>query len=89
MTAGSEPGSTSFLPGSFLQLASVSGSGQAGQNGDMATESIRCPACGQMVEIDEAEEKASEDPHAPLTCPTCGAGFDREGTLRHEPAIGP
>jgi len=50
---------------------------------------IRCPACSQVVALDEAVEKAGGDEAAPLTCPTCGAGFDREGTLLHEPAIGP
>ncbi len=50
---------------------------------------IRCPACSQVVGLDEAVEKAGGDEAAPLTCPTCGAGFDREGALLHEPAIGP
>jgi predicted RNA-binding Zn-ribbon protein involved in translation (DUF1610 family) len=53
------------------------------------TSTLRCPACGQEVAIEEAREKAKHDDAAPLTCPTCGAGFDREGNLRHEAAIGP
>jgi DNA-directed RNA polymerase subunit RPC12/RpoP len=53
------------------------------------TDDIRCPACGQVVADAAAEEKAEDDSHAPLTCPTCGAGFDRDGNLVHEPAIGP
>ena len=40
-------------------------------------------------ELPEAQERSEQDEHAPLTCPTCGAGFDREGNLVHEPAIGP
>jgi uncharacterized C2H2 Zn-finger protein len=55
----------------------------------MAEARIRCPACGQVIEIQQAEEKGEEDPHAVLTCPTCGAGFDRNGDLLHEPPIGP
>jgi endogenous inhibitor of DNA gyrase (YacG/DUF329 family) len=50
---------------------------------------IRCPSCGTEVAVEEAEERAEADEQAQLTCPTCGAGFDREGNLRHEPAIGP
>ena len=41
------------------------------------------------VELAEAKEMGEQDDASPLTCPTCGAGFDREGNLRHEPAIGP
>lgn len=52
-------------------------------------EELRCPACGQVVEPAAAEKKSEDDSHAPLTCPTCGAGFDRDGNLVHEPAIGP
>ena len=52
-------------------------------------QTIRCPGCGMEVEVGEAAERGEEDDQAPLTCPTCGAGFDRDGTLRHEPAIGP
>ena len=55
----------------------------------MSDDTIRCPACGQAVELGEAAAKGGDDPHARLTCPTCGAGFDREGNLVHEPAIGP
>ncbi len=55
----------------------------------MTTDEIRCPACGQVIEESAAEEKSESDSHAPLTCPTCGAGFDRAGKLVHEPAIGP
>jgi endogenous inhibitor of DNA gyrase (YacG/DUF329 family) len=55
----------------------------------MAETSIRCPACGQVVDVEEAAEKGEEDPHAVLTCPTCGAGFDRTGALVHDPPIGP
>lgn len=50
---------------------------------------IHCPACGRKLEPEEAREKGDADPHASLTCPTCGAGFDRQGNLVHEPAIGP
>jgi uncharacterized C2H2 Zn-finger protein len=50
---------------------------------------IRCPGCSAVVELPEAKERSEQDAHAPLTCPTCGAGFDREGNLVHEPAIGP
>jgi endogenous inhibitor of DNA gyrase (YacG/DUF329 family) len=50
---------------------------------------LECPACGSTVEVGDAEEKGQEDPHARLTCPTCGAGLDREGNLVHEPAVGP
>ena len=52
-------------------------------------ETVRCPGCGQEVDIEEARARAREDDRAPLTCPTCGAGFDEHGDLRHEPAIGP
>jgi hypothetical protein len=51
---------------------------------------IRCPGCGAEVELADAEEMAEHDESSPpLTCPTCGAGLDRAGNLRHEPAIGP
>jgi endogenous inhibitor of DNA gyrase (YacG/DUF329 family) len=50
---------------------------------------VRCPGCGQVVDMGEAHERGARDDAAPLTCPTCGAGFDAEGKLRHEPAIGP
>ena len=52
-------------------------------------QTIRCPACGQEVAVSDASEKAEADARAPLTCPTCGAGFDRDGNLVHEPAVGP
>jgi endogenous inhibitor of DNA gyrase (YacG/DUF329 family) len=55
----------------------------------MSDPTIRCPACGQAVDVEQAEEKGEEDPHAVLTCPTCGAGFDRHGCLVHDPPIGP
>jgi endogenous inhibitor of DNA gyrase (YacG/DUF329 family) len=55
----------------------------------MADTTIRCPACGQAVDVEQAEEKGEEDPHAVLTCPTCGAGFGRDGRLVHDPPIGP
>ena len=55
----------------------------------MEKRTIRCPGCGMEVEVDEAEEMAEQDESSPLTCPTCGAGFDRAGNLRQEPAIGP
>ena len=55
----------------------------------MADETLHCPACGRKLELEEAAEKGEEDPHARLACPTCGAGFDREGNLVHEPAVGP
>ena len=55
----------------------------------MDERTIRCPGCSAEVEVPEAREQAEQDEHAPLTCPTCGAGFDREGNLVHEPAIGP
>ena len=50
---------------------------------------VRCPGCSMEVEVDEAAERGRQDDGAPVTCPTCGAGFDRDGNLRHEPAIGP
>ena len=50
---------------------------------------IRCPACGQVVEVATASAKGEADETSPLTCPTCGAGFDREGNLVHDAAIGP
>ncbi len=50
---------------------------------------LRCPACGQVVEVEQAQAKGQGDGASPLTCPTCGAGFDREGNLTHEAAIGP
>ena len=52
-------------------------------------ETIRCPGCGAEVDLEEARERARDDPQARLTCPTCGAGFDERGELQHEPAIGP
>jgi endogenous inhibitor of DNA gyrase (YacG/DUF329 family) len=55
----------------------------------MAVQSVECPACGHQVPLPDAEERGDQDELAPLSCPTCGAGFDREGNLRHEPAIGP
>jgi hypothetical protein len=55
----------------------------------MTDDTTRCPACGQVVEVGEAEDKSEEDPHAGLTCPAYGAGFDRAGNLVHDPAIGP
>ena len=50
---------------------------------------LRCPGCGQEVRVEEAADKGEQDEQAPFTCPTCGTGFDREGNLVHEPAIGP
>jgi len=50
---------------------------------------LRCPSCGAEVAVADAAAKGAEDEGSPLTCPTCGAGFDREGNLVHEPAIGP
>jgi hypothetical protein len=41
------------------------------------------------VELEQAKAMGEQDEQSSLTCPTCGAGFDREGNLRHEPAIGP
>jgi transposase len=55
----------------------------------MADDTIRCPGCGQSVELGDAKERGESDQHAVLTCPTCGAGFDRDGNLVHDPAIGP
>lgn len=55
----------------------------------MSETTVHCPACGQQVPLGDAKKKAEDDAHAPLTCPTCGAGFDRDGNLVHEPAIGP
>jgi endogenous inhibitor of DNA gyrase (YacG/DUF329 family) len=57
----------------------------------MASEeaTIACPGCGQQVQLADAREKGQEDEASTLTCPTCGAGFDRQGKLTHEPAIGP
>jgi DNA-directed RNA polymerase subunit RPC12/RpoP len=50
---------------------------------------IRCPSCGMEVAVADAREKSEADELSPLTCPTCGAGFDRDGNLVHEPAVGP
>ena len=50
---------------------------------------VRCPGCGQVVEGADAQAKGAGDEASPLTCPTCGAGFDADGKLVHEPAIGP
>ena len=50
---------------------------------------INCPSCGQQVSLADAGEKAREDELSLFTCPTCGAGFDSDGNLTHEPAIGP
>jgi transcription elongation factor Elf1 len=55
----------------------------------VSDESIRCPGCGQVVEVDAAVEQGEQDDAAPLTCPTCGAGFTHGGELVHDPAIGP
>jgi endogenous inhibitor of DNA gyrase (YacG/DUF329 family) len=52
-------------------------------------ETLNCPSCGQQVSLDEAREKGKGDEASSLTCPTCGAGFDSDGNLTHEPAIGP
>lgn len=51
--------------------------------------SVRCPGCGQVVELPAAEEQGEQDAAAELTCPTCGSGFDRDGNLVHDPVIGP
>jgi len=50
---------------------------------------VECPACGKEVEIEEAKALGQGDDKAPLTCPTCGAGFDRDGKLVHDPLVGP
>ena len=50
---------------------------------------LRCPACGAEVTLAAAAEKGRQDEAAPYTCPTCGAGFDDDGNLVHEPAVGP
>jgi endogenous inhibitor of DNA gyrase (YacG/DUF329 family) len=50
---------------------------------------VRCPGCGTELRFAEAREKAEQDDEAPLTCPTCGAGFDQTENLVHEPAVGP
>jgi endogenous inhibitor of DNA gyrase (YacG/DUF329 family) len=55
----------------------------------MAADTVRCPACGAEIARDDAEDKGEDDPHARLTCPTCGAGIDPDGNLVHEPAVGP
>lgn len=55
----------------------------------MSEPTIRCPSCGAEVPRRAAEDKGEEDPHAQLTCPTCGAGIDDEGDLVHEPVVGP
>ena len=54
-----------------------------------AERTIRGPACRAEVAVAAAADKAREDEAAPYTCPTCGAGFDDEGNLVHEPAVGP
>jgi len=56
---------------------------------DVGVQIVECPACGREVPVLDAEEHGAQDNEAPLSCPTCGAGFDREGNLRHEPPIGP
>jgi endogenous inhibitor of DNA gyrase (YacG/DUF329 family) len=53
------------------------------------SETVNCPGCGMKIELADAEEKAEQDADATLTCPTCGAGFERDGTPVHDPAIGP
>lgn len=55
----------------------------------MDERTIRCPGCSAEVAVADAKEQGEQDEHAPLTCTTCGAGFDREGNLVHDPAIGP
>jgi predicted RNA-binding Zn-ribbon protein involved in translation (DUF1610 family) len=55
----------------------------------MSENTLRCPGCGQVIEVDSAAAKARGDDDAPLTCPTCGAGIGRDGELVHDPAIGP
>jgi len=54
-----------------------------------SNETINCPACGQHVEVADAREQGKQDEQSTLTCPTCGAGFDSDGNLTHEAAIGP
>jgi hypothetical protein len=61
----------------------------SGERDIVEEQTIRCPGCSAEVPLPEAKGQAEQDAHAPLTCPTCGAGFDREGNLVHEPAIGP
>ena len=66
------------------------GAPATGKRASMTTETVRCPACGAEVELQEAQRRGEElDEHAQLSCPTCGAGFDRRGNVQHEPAIGP
>jgi endogenous inhibitor of DNA gyrase (YacG/DUF329 family) len=55
----------------------------------MSDSSVRCPACGQVVEVEAASEQGTHDKSAPLTCPTCGAGFTENGEFVHDPALGP
>jgi hypothetical protein len=55
----------------------------------MSERTLRCPGCGQTIEVDSATAKGRNDEDAPLTCPTCGAGIGRDGELLHDPAIGP
>jgi uncharacterized C2H2 Zn-finger protein len=51
---------------------------------------VRCPACGAIVESHAAVDRsANVRDDAPLTCPSCGAGFTRDGSQVHPPAIGP
>jgi endogenous inhibitor of DNA gyrase (YacG/DUF329 family) len=52
-------------------------------------DTVNCPGCGMPVELGDAKEMAENDENASLTCPTCGAGFDRDGKLVHDPVIGP
>jgi endogenous inhibitor of DNA gyrase (YacG/DUF329 family) len=49
---------------------------------------VHCPACGAVVDAHVVERGGVRD-DAPLTCPTCGAGFTRDGSQVHPPAIGP
>jgi uncharacterized protein YbaR (Trm112 family) len=50
---------------------------------------VRCPGCRTELRLAEARRKAEDDERAPLTCPTCGTGFDEVENLVHEPAVGP
>jgi predicted RNA-binding Zn-ribbon protein involved in translation (DUF1610 family) len=53
------------------------------------SDELRCPGCGQVIDTSDAADKGEADAAAPLTCPTCGAGIDRDGNLVHDPVLGP
>jgi endogenous inhibitor of DNA gyrase (YacG/DUF329 family) len=48
---------------------------------------VECPACGTEVEIEESKALGEDDDDARLTCPACGAAFDRAGHLVDDPPV--